>query len=245
MARVGLYDYQQPWIDLLGEALEALGPVVRGVVGDVGCGNGRYVDALRRSSARVIGIDLSRGMLADVPTPRSGLVVADAQTLPLASASLDAVLMMHMLYHVPDPEKAVAEAARVLQRGGRVLVSTNSPRHLVEMNELWLPLLHRAGIGGPLEDVGLVNPRLTVGAAAQLLRAQFREVVERYLTSAIVVTDSAPVVRHAASTTGAHATGVLREALLQEFAETIDSRIQRDGAFRITTEVVLLAGRNG
>jgi SAM-dependent methyltransferase len=240
MARVRLYDYQQPRIDILGEALQALGPVEGRIVGDVGCGNGRYVNALRAAGARVVGLDLSQGMLANVPAPRSGLVAADAQALPLADASLDALLMMHMLYHVPDPETAVSEAARVLRHGGRLLLGTNSPRHLAEMNALWLPLLQEAGVEGELRDEGLVNPRLTAGTAEQLLTSFFRDVSERRLPSTVVVTDSGPVIRHAASTTGAHATGELREELLARLAHGVDLQVRRDGVFRITTEVVFL-----
>jgi SAM-dependent methyltransferase len=242
MARVGLYDYQQPHIDIIAEALDVLGSVDGRTVGDIGCGNGRYVDALRTAGANVIGIDLSQGMLANVAPPRSGLAAADAQTVPLASGSLDAVLMMHMLYHVPDPERAVAESARVLRRGGRVLVGTNGGRHLAEMNALWLPLLGQTGIRGNLEDVGLVNPRLTAGTAQQHVAAHFNGVAERWLRSSIVVTDAAPVVRHAASTTGAHLVGERRELLLSELAASVESQIRRDGDFRVTTEVVLISG---
>jgi SAM-dependent methyltransferase len=241
MARVGLYDYQQPRIDIIAKALESLGPVDGRVVGDVGCGNGRYVDALRAIGAQVIGVDLSPGMLAGVSPPGSSLLTADAQSLPLASESLDAVLMMHMLYHVPDPERAVGEAARVLRTGGQVLVATNGARHLAEMNALWLPLLERAGIRGNLEDVGLVNPRLTAGTAQEHLGAHFEEVSERWLRSSVVVTDAAPVIRHAASTTGAQVVGEHRDALLREFAAEVDEQIHRDGQFRVTTEVVFLS----
>lgn len=240
MARVGLYDYQLPRIDIITEALDALGPVDGRVVGDVGCGNGRYIDALRAAGARVIGVDLSAGMLRSVPSSQTDLIAADAQSLPLTSESLDAVLMMHMLYHVPDPERAVVEARRVLRSGGRILVATNGARHLAEMNALWLPLLDHAGIRGELEDVGLVNPRLTDGTAQQQLGTHFASVDEYFLRSSVVVTDAAPVVRHAASTTGANIVGERRDDLLAEFAERVGTQIRRDGTFRITTEVVFL-----
>ena len=88
---------QQPYIDLKSEALELLAPLDGRVVGDVGCGDGRYIDAVRRAGARVVGVDLSIGMLAGVQSPPT-LVAADAQSLPLTGASLDVVMMMHMLY---------------------------------------------------------------------------------------------------------------------------------------------------
>jgi len=244
-ARASLYDYQRPWIDIIAEAIATLEPVEGCMVGDIGCGNGRYVAALRATGAHVIGVDLSAGMLDGVSRPRSRLVVADAQSLPLADAALDAVLMMHMLYHVPDPERAVREVARVLRRGGRALVATNGSRHLGEMNALWLPLLERAGVRGDLQDVGLVNPRLTAGTAQQLVGMHLQDVEERWLRSAVVVTEPAPVIRHAASTTGAHLVGEQRDELLAALADSVEGQIRRHGEFRITTEVVFLTATNG
>jgi SAM-dependent methyltransferase len=128
-ARASLYDFQRPYIDLQSETLELLAPLDGRVVGDIGCGNGRYIAALRGAGAHVIGVDLSVGMLTGVQSPPT-LIAADAQSLPLTDASLDVVMMMHMLYHVPDPAMAVGEAARVLRSGGKLLVATNGRGHL-------------------------------------------------------------------------------------------------------------------
>ena len=238
-ARAGLYDFQQPHIDLVAEALDVLGPLEGRVVGDVGCGAGQYIGALRRAGGRVIGIDLSVGMLAGVPEPPP-LVAADSQSLPLGGASLDVMMMMHMLHHVPEPARAVAEAARTLRPGGTLLVATNGRRHLAEMNELWLPLLDRTGLGVSLEDAGLVNPRVTVDEARQFIAAQFSDPDVRWLRSSVIVTDPAPVVRHAASTTAAQAVGDQRDGLLEELREAIAAQIHRDAQFAITTEVAFL-----
>jgi SAM-dependent methyltransferase len=239
-ARAALYDFQRPYIDLRSEALASLGGVDGRVIGDVGCGSGRYIAALTEAGARVVGIDLSIGMLAGVadPTP---LVAADSQSLPLADASLDVVMMMHMLYHVPDPARALAQAARVLRSGGTLLVATNGRRHLAEMNELWLPLLDRTGLRVSLEDAGLVNPRVTADEARRLVAARFGHLDVRWLRSSVIVTDPAPVVDHAASTTAAQAVGVQREGLIDELREAISARIDRDGQFTITTEVAFLS----
>jgi SAM-dependent methyltransferase len=239
-ARASLYDFQQPYIDIVAEALDALGPLDGRVVGDVGCGSGRYIGALRAAGARVVGIDLSVGMLAGVPDPPT-LVAADSQALPISNASFDVVMMMHMLYHVPDPARALAEAARVLPRGGMLLVATNGRRHLAEMNELWLPLLERTGRRVSLEDAGLVNPRVTVDEARHLITAQFRERGERWLRSSVIVTDPAPVIRHAASTTAAQAAGEHGEALVRDLYDAITAQIRRDGQFTITTEVAFFS----
>jgi SAM-dependent methyltransferase len=238
-ARSSLYDFQQPYIDLKIEALELLAPLDGRVVGDVGCGDGRYIDALRSAGARVVGIDLSIGMLAGVQSPPT-LIAADAQSVPLTDASLDVVMMMHMLYHVPDPAIAVAEASRVLRRDGKLLVATNGRRHLAEMNELWLPLLDRTGLRAPLEDSGLVNQRVYADDARRFVSLHFQEPAVRWLRSSVIVTDPAPVVRHAASTTAAQAVGEYLEELIGELSDAITSQIRRDGQFTISTEVAFI-----
>jgi SAM-dependent methyltransferase len=178
-------------------------------------------------------------MLAGVQSPPT-LVAADAQSLPLTEASLDVVMMMHMLYHVPDPAMAVAEAARVLRPVGKLLVATNGRRHLAEMNEMWLPLLDRTGLRASLQDAGLVNPLVTADDARRFVAMQFGDPDEHWLRSSVVVTDPAPVVRHAASTTAAQELGLHRDELVQELAGAITAQIRRDGQFTITTEVVFL-----
>jgi SAM-dependent methyltransferase len=238
-ARSSLYDFQQPYIDLKSEAIALLAPLDGRVVGDVGCGDGRYIDALRAAGARVVGIDLSVGMLAGVSSPPA-LVAADSQELPLTDASLDAVMMMHMLYHVPDPAMAVAEASRVLRRAGKLLVATNGRRHLAEMNELWLPLLDRTGLRVALEDSGLVNPRVTADDAQSFVSLHFQDPSVQWLRSSVIVTDAAPVIRHAASTTAAQAVGEQREELMGELSDAVTAQIRRRGRFTITTEVAFL-----
>jgi SAM-dependent methyltransferase len=89
---------------------------------DVGCGNGSYL--ARRPSA--IGMDLSPGMLSSARRrATSPLVCGDAQRLPFATASFDAVLAPHMLYHVPDRKLAAKELRRVLRPGGVCIAVTN------------------------------------------------------------------------------------------------------------------------
>src|SRR5687768_7666446 len=94
---------------------------------DVGCGPGTYDAALTRRARTVVGLDLSPGMLgrpggpADA-SPGVSHGVADAQALPVRDAGVDVVLAAHMLYHVPDVARALAEARRVLRPGGTALL---------------------------------------------------------------------------------------------------------------------------
>src|SRR5690242_20281496 len=60
--------------------------------------------------------------------------VGDVQELPFGDASFDCAVAAWMLYHVPDLDRGLAELARVLRQGGRLVAATNS---IDNMHELW------------------------------------------------------------------------------------------------------------
>jgi SAM-dependent methyltransferase len=62
--------------------------------------------------------------------------IGDVQALPFADGEFDVAIAAWMLYHVPDLDRGVAELARVLRPGGRLVVATNSRFHLLELREL-------------------------------------------------------------------------------------------------------------
>jgi SAM-dependent methyltransferase len=88
---------------------------------DLACGPGLAAAAAARRRAQVFGLDFSQAMLREARRahPQIRLIAADAEALPLASASLDAVIANFGLHHVPDPIAAAAEACRLLRPGGR------------------------------------------------------------------------------------------------------------------------------
>lgn len=97
------------------------------VVVDLGCGVGRLTRALAARAARVEAVDVSAEMLARARSAHPHLVdrvgwhLGDGLTLPLPTASADAVMSFVVLQHVPDPAIVlgyVAEMGRVLRPGG-------------------------------------------------------------------------------------------------------------------------------
>ncbi|MET4224553.1 class I SAM-dependent DNA methyltransferase [Oerskovia enterophila] len=95
---------------------------------DAGCGTGRMLGHLheRESSLRLVGIDLSSGMLAEAArrTVPTALVGADLAALPFDRDVFDGVLAWYSIIHVPYGALAavVAEMARVLRPGGALLL---------------------------------------------------------------------------------------------------------------------------
>jgi ArsR family transcriptional regulator len=117
------------------------------VVGDLGCGTGLVLSMLAPHVSRVVGVDASDEMLASARTrvlhlPNVDLRRGSLEALPLPDGSLDAAVMMLVLHHVPAPALALAEAARVLKPGGRLLIVDMAPHEREEyrqqMGHVWL-----------------------------------------------------------------------------------------------------------
>jgi SAM-dependent methyltransferase len=100
--------------------LDAAGVDAATEVLDLCCGPGIVTGAAFRRGAKASGLDFSPAMLAEASTAHPSLRFhqGDAEAMPLADASFDAVLSNFGIHHVPRPERALAEAFRVLRPGG-------------------------------------------------------------------------------------------------------------------------------
>ncbi len=109
-------------------AIARLGDVRGRRLLDLGCGHGMAAIVLARAGARVTGLDLSTGYLreADLRAQANGVrvawVAADAERLPFADASFDAIWGNAILHHL-DLEQAGRELRRVLRPGGVAVFS--------------------------------------------------------------------------------------------------------------------------
>jgi len=111
------------------------------IVGDVegldvlelGCGDARWSLHLAHGGARVVALDQSRGQLRhartllDATATRVPLLCASAEAVPLAPGSFDLVMCDHGAMSFCDPDRAVAEVARLLRTGGRLVFSHTTP----------------------------------------------------------------------------------------------------------------------
>jgi SAM-dependent methyltransferase len=118
-----LFPIEQPAMHAL------LDPLAPSRVLDAACGTGRYSGHLAARGHEVIGVDRSAAMLAKARArlPQSTFREGDLEALPLADASVDAVVCALALVHLQAVGKAVAELARVVRPGGRVIVSDVHP----------------------------------------------------------------------------------------------------------------------
>jgi ArsR family transcriptional regulator len=116
-------------------------------VGDLGCGTGQLTEVLAPHVHRVVAVDASTEML-DAARARVGqfpnvdVRQGELEALPLQTGELDAALLSLVLHYSPDPARALTEAARVVQPGGRILVVDMLPHDREEyqhqMGHIWL-----------------------------------------------------------------------------------------------------------
>lgn len=122
---------------------------------DMGIGTGVSLDYYPTDRGRIVGIDLSSGMLrkAREKIRERGLhqtVVfqADALHLPFADDTFDHVFMSHVISVVSDPYKLIQEAQRVAKPGARIVIVNHfqSTNRFIAMVEKWLcPLCTKLG----------------------------------------------------------------------------------------------------
>ena len=98
---------------------------------DLGCGTGRFTAPLaRRFAARVIGLDLSKKMLAlaarTLGDSGAVLVQGAAETMPFSDRSFDVVFVSMVLHHIRSSRSAIDEVRRVIKPGGKLLIRTAS-----------------------------------------------------------------------------------------------------------------------
>ena len=129
----------------LGAALALLDSDM--IVGDLGCGTGSLALALSNHVAAVHAVDGSAAMLLAARTrladqPNVVLSEGSLEALPLADASLDVAVLMLVLHHVADPQRALRDVRRVLRPNGRLLIADMRPhaqeRYREQMGHVWL-----------------------------------------------------------------------------------------------------------
>ncbi|MCZ7440605.1 class I SAM-dependent methyltransferase [Micromonospora sp. WMMC241] len=230
-ARIALHAYgtnPQGWFAWLGERLPLAGDVL-----EVGAGTGELWRRVGRpeTGLRLTLTDFSPAMcdrLREVPGAR--VQRCDATHLPYADAAFDAVIANHMLYHLDDPDAALAEFARVLRPGGRLAVAVNGRDHLAELDALGLV------IDRPELAVGAHRNDVTAETTPARVAAHLTDVtVERY-PDELAVPAVEPVLAYVASMIGP-----LTAAQESAARDVVQARIDAEGAFRVRKHTVLIS----
>ncbi|HTG38482.1 metalloregulator ArsR/SmtB family transcription factor [Sphingomonas sp.] len=107
---------------------------------DIGTGTGRMLELFAPQSERALGIDrssemlrLARVKLAERGLGNAELRQADLYALPLGDGAADVAILHHVLHFAQQPGAAIAEAARALGNGGRLLIADFAPHEREEL----------------------------------------------------------------------------------------------------------------
>jgi ArsR family transcriptional regulator len=118
----------------------ALGGRPVGRLVDIGTGTGRMLELFGASAERALGVDrspemlrLARAKLAEAGLAAAELRQGDMYALPLPAGSADTVILHQVLHYAQQPAAAVAEAARLLAPGGRLLIVDFAPHEREEL----------------------------------------------------------------------------------------------------------------
>ena len=116
----------------------AAGAGAGGLVGDLGCGPGHVAAYLTGRGVRVVGVDLSPGMLRQAPA-EVPVAAGDLRALPLADGALAAAVAFYSLIHLPPGSElaALAEVRRVLRPGGTLLAAVHVGDEVRHLDEWW------------------------------------------------------------------------------------------------------------
>lgn len=156
------------WARALGHLLPPLD------VADLGCGEGYLTVEAAMWARQVIAVDRSAVILRKgkaLATKRGVTNVTwkrgELERLPLRNASVDVALLSQALHHAARPERAVAEAARVLRSGGRALVLDLRPHDQSwvreRLGDRWMGFADD-DVRQLLTDAGLADIRVQTGA---------------------------------------------------------------------------------
>lgn len=131
LARAG-YDVYRDYLNT--PAFFGMLPTVEGLSGlDIGCGEGHNTRLLVRRGARVVAVDISAVFIAHAKEAEASeplgidYRVASAVTLPFADAAFDFAVAFMSLMDVPETDRALAEAWRVVKPGGFLQFSITHP----------------------------------------------------------------------------------------------------------------------
>lgn len=184
--------------------------------------------------------DLSHGMIQEAKKLLEGFdaqfefQTLDAQLLKYSDNQFDIVIANHMLYHVPNVERALLEVSRVLKAGGRFYAATNGNDHMNEMKELAQYLLEH---NKELSSNYLHKEReynFSIENGYELLSKHFAMIKLHLFQDALQITEARPAVDYLLSMTEEGLENVDQQKFAfycQVVAEEID---RRGGVFSVT-----------
>jgi SAM-dependent methyltransferase len=204
---------------------------------EVGCGTGHFWSALPVGAGRNLCLTISdlSSLMVEETVERARInvelvtgVEADVQSLPFGNKSFDFVIANQMLYHSPEPIRALAEIRRVLRPDGTLLAATIGPMHLTELFDIESAVLGVSRRTKHADVFGSISGR-------PLLEQNFVDVRWLPFVDGLRCTDVSDVVAHLVSIGPAETATDDERTLLRE---EVEHRIRLgDGVLTVTKDV--------
>jgi 2-polyprenyl-3-methyl-5-hydroxy-6-metoxy-1,4-benzoquinol methylase len=131
---LGLAAYLNPaWKDSLEASVFHLNAKPGGRLLEIGCGGGAGLESMQKIGWRVTGLDFDEGAVNNARNKGLDVRLGQLSAQAFADENFDAVVMSHVIEHVPSPDKLLAECRRILKKEGILVVLTpnaDSPLHI-------------------------------------------------------------------------------------------------------------------
>ena len=223
--------YSRPKVDFAQWVVDTLHWRGDEIVLDVGSGPGSYAKLVqdRTPQGAYIAGDLSLGMARKVREqvggPHTHALNLDAQQLPFPDASFDVVLANHVLHHVPDIDRALAEIHRVLRPDGCLIATANGQNTMPEFETL----SRRACtlLGFPRQEFLAPHRHFTLENGTLRLARVFRAVARYDLPGAFYFPAVEPVLDYLNSLRAIRAPYLPEDVSWDDFMEVMEKQITR------------------
>jgi SAM-dependent methyltransferase len=206
---------------------------------EVGCGLGKlWLENASRigKSWEITLSDFSDTMLGKTRANLAGIEskfqfkTFGVEDIPFETDTFDAVIANHMLYYAANLDRALSELHRVLRSGGKLYASTNSMRHLKEIDDLFV------AFRGGERPIASILERFNLDNGCEFLKRYFREVQLCHRTNSLIINDPSALTAFCLS--------LVRAEISQErqpaFAKYIERIMKEcDGKFNIAKDAGL------
>lgn len=172
---------------------------------DVGSGTGSFLARVRAGGhrGRLAALDASPEAVAAAASVADDAVQGSATALPFADGEFTVVTARHMLYHVDDPDAAIAEARRVLSVNGRFAAAVNHLNTTPYIAAIVREEVEKAGIVPPV----LPGSRVHTGNLPDMVSAVFGKVDVKRHNNALVYESTEGVIRYGVAILGFYGVG--------------------------------------
>jgi SAM-dependent methyltransferase len=213
---------------------------------ECGCGPGwLWRNNLQRipNGCQITLTDLSPGMVAEAEAALSStshdfrFFDADVMQLPLEDHEFDIVIANHMLYHVSDRQKALAEVRRVLKEDGRFIAATIGQNHMLELRDVRKELSPQVAI-----EQRQTSGIFSLENGRSQLAPCFKQIELFKYPNQLLVTDVNDLLAYVLSSSQARKE--VDKDRLVFVSQIVQKTIDEQGYFKITTDSGLFRASN-